>query len=162
MTLVFEEPALKPEEGWIEYRSPFEELEPSFVSNEAGSQSLRTRYYRRGYDDALVGKAWFGPKTKGPPGHAHGGSVAALLDDAMGSAAWLAGKQVVAARITIEFKEMLPLRTEVIVEAYVARVEGRKVFTEGKVLDRSGKLFATGSGLFVSLTEEQLKKLAPK
>jgi hypothetical protein len=36
------------------------------------------------------------------PGYAHGGSVAAALDEAMGGAAWWAGHQSVAARLAVD------------------------------------------------------------
>ena len=63
----------------------------SFVSGEPDGDRLRVCYYRRDRDGALVGKIWFGPGAEGPPGHAHGGSMAAVLDEAMGAGAWLAG-----------------------------------------------------------------------
>lgn len=100
------------EVGW----TPIEPLESvgtgrSFVSGEPSGDRLRVRYYRRERDRALVGKIWFGPGAEGPPGHAHGGSMAAVLDEAMGAGAWLAGHAVVAAKLTINFRRMLRWRT---------------------------------------------------
>ena len=46
-------------------------------------------YFRTGPDRSLRAKVLFGPGTQGPPGHAHGGSMAAVLDEAMGGAAWM-------------------------------------------------------------------------
>lgn len=157
-----DEPVFEAEEGWVEFRSPFDELVPNFVSDTAGHRGLRAHYYKRTVDKALVGKAWFGPFAKGPPGHAHGGSLAALLDDAMGTAAWLAGYSVVAAEIKISFREMLPLLHVVRVEAWVEKVEGRKVYTRGKVFASDGKVFSEGSGLFIALTQEKLAELGNK
>ena len=44
-----------------------------------------------------------GPPIEGPPGHAHGGSMAAVLDEAMGAAAWMEGHLVVAVRLATSF-----------------------------------------------------------
>lgn len=153
---------LSPESDWVDFRTPFDDLVPSFVRDEPGGQALRAHYYKTQNDSKLVGKAWFGPLAKGPPGHAHGGSQAALLDDAMGTAAWLAGFSVVAAQITIQFRSMLPLQKNVRVEAWVERVEGRKVFTRGKVFFGSDEVYSEGEGLFIALTEETMETLRRK
>ncbi len=113
-----------PEEGW----TPIEPLVSvgtgrSFVSGDPEGDRLRVRYFRRARDGALVGRVWFGPGAEGPPGHAHGGSMAAVLDEAMGAAAWMAGHTVVAARVTINLRSMLSLESEVLLEAWVDRVE---------------------------------------
>ena len=106
-----------------------------------------------------MGKAWFGPGAQGPPGHAHGGSISALLDEAMGYASWVAGLTVVAAEITIRFIEMLPLGQEVHFEAWVERVDGRKVLTDSQVLGVDGTIYGKGNGLFIVIDAEKFLKL---
>jgi hypothetical protein len=56
-----------------------------FVSGDRTGARFRMRYFR---DDAghLVARVWFGPETEGPPDHAHGGSIAAVLDEVLGLA----------------------------------------------------------------------------
>ncbi len=131
----------------------------SFVSGEPAGDRLRVRYFRRDQDDALVGKVWFGPGAEGPPGHAHGGSIAAVLDEATGCAAWLAGHSVVAARLTIEFRRLLPLGTLATLEAWVEHTDGRKVATRGRLLGAGGEPFAEAEGLFIILPHERFRSL---
>lgn len=131
----------------------------SFVSGEPDGDRLRVCYYRRDRDGALVGKIWFGPGAEGPPGHAHGGSMAAVLDEAMGAGAWLAGHAVVAAKLTIDFRRMLPLENEVLLETWVAQVDGRKVTTRGRLFDRGGEPYAEGEGLFIAIEAERFGTL---
>ena len=69
-----------PEEGWSPVIAPQALAAATFLSGGADENRLRLRYFRRESDGAMMGKAWFGPMTQGPPGHAHGGSMAALLD----------------------------------------------------------------------------------
>lgn len=64
---------------------------PFFVSGDADDDRLRVAYFRRNEDDALLATVWFGSKAEGPPHHAHGGSIAAVLDEAMGASAWICG-----------------------------------------------------------------------
>ena len=91
----------------------------SFVSGKPQSGLLRVQYFRRRGDGAVVGRAWFGPGAAGPPSHAHGGSIAAVLDEAMGVAAWSRGYASVAARLEVDFVKMIPLGTDALLEAWV-------------------------------------------
>ena len=150
-------PPVEPDEGW----TPVDPLRieggrGSFVSGEPEGQRLRVAYFRRASDGRLVGRAWFGPGTAGPPGHAHGGSMAAVLDEAMGAAAWMAGHPVVAVHLETDFKRMLPLGTDATFEAWVERVEGRKVHTRAVLTDREGEPFAEASAIFVRLDKTRL------
>lgn len=134
----------------------------SFVSGEPDGDRLRVRYFRRERDGALVGKIWFGPGAEGPPAHAHGGSMAAVLDEAMGAAAWMAGHQVLAAKLTVEFRRMLPLENEAMLEAWVERVEGRKVVTRGRLSDSAGEPYAEAEGLFIVVAAERFGDLVER
>lgn len=142
---------LSPEAGWQELPLINAELEPAFLRDENADRRLIVRYFRRAMDGVLVGKAWFGRGAAGPPGHAHGGSIAAVLDEAMGRAAWMQGHAVVAARLTVDFRAMLPLETVVQFEAFVDVVDGRKVHTRAVLTDAAGKIIAAGNGLFIVL-----------
>ena len=151
-------PAASPEPGW-EPVEPFPSPEGTFL---ADGDRVRLAYFRKPAEPVLFAKAWFGTKTMGPPGHVHGGAMAATLDEAMGAVCWMNGLQVVAATITISFVAMLPIETETIVEATIDRIDGRKVHLRSTLTDTSGKTVATGTGLFVVLREETLRALEPR
>jgi len=138
-------------------------LEDTFVSGDPSGHRLNVRYYQRNGEQVLLGKVIFGPGTQGPPDHAHGGAQAALLDEAMGGAAWLAGHPVVAANLDITFRQMLPLGTLCLVETRVTSVEGRKVRTSGVIRSRDGqRIFSEGTALFVVLDETRIDHLSDK
>lgn len=151
--------AFGPEPGWVPLRAPFIEAGPTFVSGDPEGDRIRLHYYQRASDAALVGKVWFGPGAEGPPGNAHGGSVAAVLDEAMGYAAWIRDIPVVAAKITIEFRSMLPLETWVILEAWVERQTGRKVKVRAHILGPDAQPIAESDGLFIALPEDHFRAL---
>jgi acyl-coenzyme A thioesterase PaaI-like protein len=159
-------PAVVPEPGWTPI-DPFR-LEGgvgTFLGGAgrpgepAADERLRVRYFLRAGDGRLVGRAWFGLGAQGPPGHAHGGAIAAVLDEAMGAAAWVAGHIAVAARLDTSFQRMLPLGTDATVEAWVEREERRKTWTAGRLLDGAGEPFAAASGLFIELPPERFRPL---
>jgi len=132
----------------------------SFVSGDRHSDRILVQYFLRRSDNNLVGEVWFGPGAEGPPGHAHGGSIAAVLDEAMGIGAWMAGHKVVAAQLVTNFRRMIALNTEAFVEAVVSNVEGRKVMMRARLLDDEGELLADAEGVFVVLEPQRLAELA--
>lgn len=132
----------------------------SFVSSEPNGDRLRVHYFRRATDGALVGTAWFGPAAEGPPGHAHGGSIAAVLDEAMGLGAWIAGHAVVAAKISVAFRRMLPLGTEARFAAVVERIEGRKIHVRGRLHGADDSTYAESEGLFIEIGADRFDELA--
>ena len=121
---------------------------------------IRLEWYVRQDDNALIGRVWWGPGAQGPPGHAHGGSIAAVLDEALGSACWIAGHSVVAAELTTSFKKMLPLGRVYTAEAWVEDVSGRKIHPRGHIIDDAGNVYAEGRGVFVTLDRERFRSLA--
>ena len=151
-------PIATPEPGWVP-AVPFPSPEDTFL---ADGDRVRLAYFRKPNEPDLYAKAWFGAKTMGPPGHVHGGAMAATLDEAMGAVCWMNGHKVVAATITITFQSMLPIETETIVHATIDRVEGRKIHLRSKLTDPSGRVVTEGSGLFIVLKDEALKALADR
>jgi len=147
-----EPPAFTTPPDW-ERCDPFPSLKPerSFVNDDRPNDRLRVAYVRAGGEKALYARAWFGPGAEGPPGFAHGGAVAAVLDEALGAAAWHAGHAVVVARLAIDMREMVPLGTDGTVRAWVDRVEGRKVYCRARLIE-GDRLLAEGEALCVTVT----------
>jgi acyl-coenzyme A thioesterase PaaI-like protein len=149
-------PTATPEPGWVP-ATPFPSPQDTFL---ADGDRVRLAYFRKPGEPDLYAKAWFGAKTMGPPGHVHGGAMAATLDEAMGAVCWMNGHKVVAATITINFLSMLPIETETIVEARIESIDGRKIQLRAKLKEPSGRIVTEGSGLFIVLKDEALKALA--
>jgi acyl-coenzyme A thioesterase PaaI-like protein len=97
----------------------------------------------------VIGRVILDDSKQGPPGHAHGGSLATLLDEAMGASAWFAGYRVVAVNLNIDLKLAVPLHVEVVLRGRVERKEGRKVFTTGELLLPDGRVAIEGRGVFI-------------
>ncbi len=120
-----------------------------FVSGDPEGDRFRVRYY---LDPAghLKAKIWFGPETEGPPGHAHGGSMAAVMDEVLGLAAWAAGYPIVVGNLNVSFRNLLPLQKVVTVETKVVSAEGRKIMVHGRIYcDKS--TYAAGECLCITI-----------
>lgn len=144
-------PELAGEPGWTTFDAPAlvgDSLR--FVSGDPTGKRFRVRYYRN-EEDALVARVWFGPETEGPPGHAHGGSIAAVLDEVLGLAAWAAGYAIVVGRLNIHFQKLLPLQTVVEVRSRVVSAEGRKVMVHGGIHGPGDIVYAEADCLCITL-----------
>jgi len=87
---------------------------------------------------------------QGPPGHAHGGASAAVIDEAMGAAVWRSGLKVVLANMNLNYHKPVPLNTPLRVEARLDRTEGRKAYAVGGiVLVEGGETAVSGTGLYI-------------
>ena len=149
------EPDLGPLPGWTETPLPPDRKNNSFVSGRPDGDVLRVRYYLDQATGQRVARAWFGPGAEGPPGMAHGGSLAAVLDEAMGNNCWIQGYKVLAGTLTIRYRQSLPLGSTAVVRTRIERVDGRKVHTWGGVFAPDGALCTEAEGIFIQLTAEQ-------
>lgn len=121
-----------------------------FVSGDPHGNRFRLRFYRDGNND-LVALVWFGEETEGPPEHAHGGSMAAVMDEVLGLAAWAAGHPIVVGNLNIHFRKLLPLKIVVRVETEIVSVKGRKVLVRGRLCDDAGSLYAEADCLCIRI-----------
>ncbi|MEA3465206.1 MAG: hotdog domain-containing protein [Thermodesulfobacteriota bacterium] len=126
-----------------------------FVSGEPDGDRYRVRYYCNAKQE-LRARIWFGPETEGPPDHAHGGSMAAVLDEVLGLAAWTAGYAIVVGNLNISFRNLLPLGAVVTVESTVVSANGRKVMVHGKIC-QGDTVFASAECLCITIAPEAVK-----
>ncbi|NJC89000.1 MAG: PaaI family thioesterase [Desulfuromonas sp.] len=144
-------PELAGEPGWTPFDAPAlvgDSLR--FVSGDPTGKRFRVRYYRD-LESHLVARIWFGPETEGPPGNAHGGAIAAVLDEVLGLAAWAAGYAIVVGKLNIHFQKLLPLQTVVEVRSRVVSAEGRKVMVHGGIHGPGGIVYAEADCLCITL-----------
>lgn len=95
---------------------------------------------------------WFrfhpGKKVEGPPHHVHGGFLATLMDEAMGSVAWLNGFTVVTHRLHMEYRKPVPLKKRHTVRSTVAEKQKRRIITESSLFDDEGNVLTGARGEF--------------
>ena len=107
----------------------------------------------------VEGTATFGRQYEGPPGHVHGGIIAAAFDEVLGMTQSLSGAGGMTARLTINYRTPTPLDTELRFMGRLDRREGRKIFTSGTLM-AGERLCAEAEGLFVSVDFERLRRLS--
>lgn len=100
-------------------------------------------------DDIVTAEATLGPAQEGPPRHVHGGVLAALLDEAMGAAAWHDGKRVVAVHLAFDYRHPVQIGAPICIRGWVEKIEGRKVFTRSTITLADDRIAVEGEGLFL-------------
>ena len=108
-------------------------------------------------DDGRVrGTARFRRYHLGRNGAAHGGSIAMLFDSLLGYAASKLTRSPYqrTAFLQINYRHIVPVEKELQVDAGIERVDGRKIFVEGRLTD-GAMVLADGEALFVRLRPGQ-------
>jgi acyl-coenzyme A thioesterase PaaI-like protein len=112
------------------------------------------------FDGHVVrGRVTFGVAYEGPPGHVHGGFIAAAFDEVLGFAQSTTGHPGMTGTLTIRYRRPTPLNQGLRFAARVLRVEGRKIFTDGQ-LYAGDLLTAEAEGLFLSVDPAKMGELA--
>ncbi len=88
---------------------------------------------------------------EGPPGYLHGGIIATLLDETMSKAVRTHGFTAMTRQMEIDYLHPVHSGAEIRLEGYMVRSEGRKHWTEAKIVNAAGKELARGKGLFVEV-----------
>lgn len=96
----------------------------------------------------LVGTVRFGLAYEGPPGGVHGAVVAGVYDQVLAFAAMANHTPGHTATLTTKYRRITPLYAELRFEAWVERVEGRKVFTRGRC-HAEGDMVTEAEALFI-------------
>lgn len=97
----------------------------------------------------ITGRCILTAAHQGPPGRAHGGVVATMLDEALGVAAFAAGTAGVTAGLSIDYRAPTPIGVDLEVTARYLYSEGRAHHTTGEVRC-DGTVTAAATGLFVT------------
>jgi uncharacterized protein (TIGR00369 family) len=109
----------------------------------------------------VVGHVRFDEHQAGAPGFAHGGAVATVLDDALGSIPLLMGTVAVTANLSVDYRAPVLLGTTLDIAAWPMRSQGRKFFVAGELREPDGKLVAEATALFVVVEPEHFERGTP-
>lgn len=114
-------------------------------------------------EGGVVGRCRLGVAHEGPPGYAHGGMSAMLLDEVMGRACVTAGLPGMTVSLQTNYRRPVPLETPLRLVARVTGSEGRKIFVAGSIAaeEDPGTVLVAADGVFVSLNPEVARALFP-
>ncbi len=97
-----------------------------------------------------------GSSFVGPPGHAHGGIIATILDEAMGKANKLNSTVALTRRMEVEYFRPVPLGVPLVAEGRIERIDGRSLHNTGEIRDSQGVILARSRGTFVAIDANKM------
>jgi acyl-coenzyme A thioesterase PaaI-like protein len=121
------------------------------VSGRANPMGIDARLWREG--DEAVCRVTLGAAFEGAPGRAHGGVVAALIDETMGLVMSISTTPAFTGRLTVTYRAPTPLGEPLEVRARLAGQDGRKITVTAE-LRSADRLLAQGEGLFIGVEPE--------
>jgi uncharacterized protein (TIGR00369 family) len=102
-------------------------------------------------DGAVVCLPTIPERYEGPPGYLHGGIIATLLDEAMSKTVRARGLKAVTGRMEIDYRRPVRSAAPIRMEGRLLRSEGRKHWTEARILDARGHVLAEAKGIFIEI-----------
>jgi acyl-coenzyme A thioesterase PaaI-like protein len=129
--------------------------------NHAG---LRLAFFVK--DNRVLCHVHLAAQFQGPPGHAHGGIIATLLDEAMSKANRHRNVVAMTRHISVDYLRPVPLETDLILEGWsetdTKSATGRKHRCSAELRDASGAVLASATGIFIQVTEAALRRHTAK
>lgn len=120
----------------------------SIVAGAANPMGLAALLWRD--EDVACMQVTLGKAFEGAPGRAHGGVVAALLDEVMGLMNVIHGSMAYTAQLDITYVAPTPVGEPIVARAWLAGQDNRKQFVEA-TLHADDVLVASAKGLFISI-----------
>ena len=92
----------------------------------------------------------------GPPGHAHGGIIATILDEAMGKLNRLREVVALTSQITVDYLRPVPLNWPLRVESREISVRGRRHIHRAEILNDKNEVLASSRGTFIAIDPHRM------
>jgi uncharacterized protein (TIGR00369 family) len=121
-----------------------------FGCGQANSAGLRLEFLLA-TDGTVVCLPAISQSFEGHPGYLHGGIIATLLDEAMSKAVRARGLTAMTRQIEADYLRPVPSATPLRIEGRVVRSDGRKHWTEARILNTHGSTLAQANGLFIEI-----------
>ncbi len=120
---------------------------------------LRLRFFTAD-DGSIVCHPRLARRFAGPPGHAHGGIIATLLDEAMSKANRARGIVAMTRQLSVEYLRPVPLGARLTLTARHVTAHGRRHHCDAQLTDAAGQLLATATAVFVTVDPDRFRRSA--
>jgi uncharacterized protein (TIGR00369 family) len=121
-----------------------------FGCGPANETGLRLEFLL-GEDGSVVCPVTVPDRFEGPAGYVHGGIIATLLDETMSKSVRARGLTAMTRQMEIDYLRPVHSETPIRLEGRLLRSEGRKHFTEARILCARGHVLASAKGLFIEI-----------
>ncbi|MGE5204819.1 MAG: PaaI family thioesterase [Chlamydiota bacterium] len=124
-----------------------------------GKNNPEGMHLRFSYDEEkkrFISRFRLGRRYTGPPGHAHGGVIATILDEAMGKVNKIHNVVALTSEISVQYLKPVPLNKPLRVEARGVSVRGRRHINAAEIINQHGDVLARSRGTFIAIDPHRM------
>lgn len=137
-------------------------LNRCFGCGQTNQTGLRLKFFAD-EEHTIVCRVRLERRFEGPPGHAHGGIIATLLDEAMSKANRQFGVLAMTRQMEVEYLKPVPLGARLLLTGRHASSSGRKHHCEAQLTNEKGVPLARAKALFIavdpSVIDREMRRL---
>ena len=122
-----------------------------FACGKDNRQGMRLKFSIDEQARQAICKFKLARRYQGPPGHAHGGIIATILDEAMGKINRLSRVVALTRAMNVEYLKPVPLGKPLTVVGRARRAEGREHTNVAEITDGQGQVLARSTGRFIAV-----------
>jgi uncharacterized protein (TIGR00369 family) len=146
----FPMPKPKPAHGHIaQGKKSHAALNYCFACGKDNPKGMRLKFYSDEQTRRTFCKFKLPRHLQGPPGHAHGGIIATILDEAMGKVNKFRSVVALTRSMNVQYLKPVPLGQPLTVTGWEQKVEGREHTNVAEIANEQGEVLARSTGVFV-------------
>ena len=127
-----------------------------FACGKDNPQGMRLKFYLDEEARQAICKFKLSRRYQGPPGHAHGGIIATILDEAMGKVNKLHKVVALTKAMEIEYLKPVPLGHKLTVIGREHQIIGRKHINTAEISNEKGEILARSTGAFIAVDPQRI------
>src|SRR5215472_9648352 len=144
----FPMPKAKPLHGHVTHNHPKSPQNHCFACGKSNSHGMHLKFFIDEAERIAVCKVKLTRRYQGPPGHAHGGIIATILDEAMGKVNKLSNVVALTRSMNVEYLRPVPLGKQLTVIGHAQSVAGRQYINVAEITGEQGEVLARSTGTF--------------
>ena len=149
-------PKTKPLHGHIAHNHPKSPQNHCFACGQSNPHGMHLKFFIDEAERVAVCNVKLTRRYQGPPGHAHGGIIATILDEAMGKVNKLSNVVALTRSMNVEYLRPVPLGKELTVTGRAQSVAGRQYVNIAEITGEQGEILARSTGTFIAIDPGQI------
>jgi len=122
-----------------------------FACGKDNPDGMRLEFFLDETAREAVCKFKLGSRYQGPPGHAHGGIIATILDEAMGKVNKLSNVLALTRTMNVEYLRPVPLGKQLTVIGRPQSIAGREYVNSAEITGDQGEVLARSTATFIAI-----------
>src|SRR5215467_11973587 len=126
-------------------------LNRCFACGKDNPEGMHLKFYVDEASRHAICRFQLARRYQGPPGHAHGGIIATILDEAMGKVNKLRNVIALTRSMNVEYLRPVPLGKALTVTGREQSVNGREHVNVAEITSEGGEVLARSTGRFIAV-----------